>query len=306
MIAKNLTELIGNTPMLELNNYAAEKNIKANIVAKLEYFNPLGSVKDRIAYAMIKAAEDDGLINPGSVIIEPTSGNTGIGLAFIAAAKGYKLILTMPESMSLERRSLLKALGAQLVLTPASEGMNGAINKAQELAGTMDNSFVPQQFTNKANPQIHRDTTAKEIWSDLGKTADFFVAGVGTGGTITGVGEVLHKLNPNIKVVAVEPVNSAVLSGEGPGQAQDSRHRRRLHSRCDERVGHRRGSQGNRRRRVANRARPLRNRRPNRWHIFGRSSSRCSADCKQTREQRQNDCGDSPRHGRKIHFNAAV
>ncbi len=217
MIAKNLTELIGNTPMLELNNYAATKGIDAKIIAKLEYFNPLGSVKDRIAYAMVKDAEDKGLITKGSVIIEPTSGNTGIGLAFIAAAKGYRLILTMPESMSVERRMLLKALGAELVLTPAAEGMNGAINKAQELAGTTKNSYVPQQFKNKANPQIHRDTTAKELWDDLGKTADFFVSGVGTGGTITGVGEVLHKLNPKIKIVAAEPTNSAVLSGEGPG-----------------------------------------------------------------------------------------
>lgn len=217
MIAKNLTELIGKTPMLELNNYTSEKNINANIVAKLEYFNPLGSVKDRIAYAMVKDAEERGLINKGSVIIEPTSGNTGIGLAFVAAAKGYKLILTMPESMSVERRMLLKMLGAELVLTPASEGMKGAIKKAQELAGEMDNAYVPQQFENKANPQIHRDTTAKELWDDLGKTADFFVAGVGTGGTITGVGEVLKKLNPNIKIVAVEPAGSAVLSGEGPG-----------------------------------------------------------------------------------------
>lgn len=217
MIAKNLTELIGNTPMLELNNFVAKNDISAKIIAKLEYFNPLGSVKDRIAYAMIKDAEERGLLNSDSVIIEPTSGNTGIGLAFIAAAKNYKLILTMPESMSVERRMLLKALGAELVLTPAAEGMKGAINRADEIAAETENSFVPQQFKNKANPQIHRETTAKEIWSDVGAKADFFVAGVGTGGTITGVGEVLKKLNPNITIVAVEPFGSAVLSGEGPG-----------------------------------------------------------------------------------------
>ncbi len=217
MIAKNLTELIGNTPMLELNNYTAAKNIDAKIVAKLEYFNPLGSVKDRIAYAMIKDAEDNGRINKDSVIIEPTSGNTGIGLAFIAAAKGYRLILTMPESMSVERRMLLKALGAELVLTPASEGMRGAINKAQELADMTENSFMPQQFKNKANPQIHRETTAVELWNDLGASADFFVSGVGTGGTITGVGDVLKKLNPKITIVAVEPMSSPVLSGGSPG-----------------------------------------------------------------------------------------
>lgn len=216
-IKKSLTELIGNTPMLQLENYNRQNNLDATIITKLEYFNPGGSVKDRVGYAMIKDAEDKGLLKAGSVIIEPTSGNTGIALAFVAAARGYRIILTMPETMSVERRSLLAALGAELVLTPGPEGMKGAIKKAEELAQEIPNSFVPQQFKNPANPEYHRNTTAEEIWRDTDGKVDIFVAGVGTGGTITGVGEVLKKKNPNIKIVAAEPTDSPVLSGGKPG-----------------------------------------------------------------------------------------
>jgi cysteine synthase len=216
-IAKNLTDLIGNTPLLELSNYSQKEKVTSPLVAKLEYFNPGGSIKDRIGYAMIKDAEDKGLINHDSVIIEPTSGNTGIALAFVAAARGYRLLLTMPDTMSVERRNLLAALGAEIVLTPGAEGMKGAIRKAETLAAQIPNSFIPQQFTNPANPQIHRTTTAEEIWRDTDGRVDVFVAGVGTGGTITGVGEVLKKRNPNLKVIAVEPLESPVLSGGVPG-----------------------------------------------------------------------------------------
>ncbi|TCT15466.1 cysteine synthase [Natranaerovirga pectinivora] len=216
-IAKNLTELIGNTPLLELENYNAKNKLVGKIIVKLEYFNPAGSVKDRIGYAMIKDAEDKGLINEDTVIVEPTSGNTGVALAFVAAAKGYKLILTMPDTMSVERRNLLKALGAELVLTPGAQGMKGAINKAEEIAKDIPNSFIPQQFENNANPTIHMKTTAVEIWNDTDGEVDIFVAGVGTGGTITGVGTVLKEKNPNIKIVAVEPTDSPVLSGGNPG-----------------------------------------------------------------------------------------
>ena len=216
-IAQKLTDLIGNTPMLALNRYSREAGLPEPIIGKLEYFNPLGSVKDRIAFAMIEAAEAAGKIKPDTVIIEPTSGNTGIGLAFVAASRGYKLILTMPETMSVERRNLLKALGAELVLTPGAEGMKGAIRKAEELAQANPNSFLPQQFKNPANPEIHRQTTAEEIWRDTEGKVDIFVAGVGTGGTITGVGEVLKARNPSVKVIAVEPADSPVLSGGQPG-----------------------------------------------------------------------------------------
>ncbi|NLM36382.1 MAG: cysteine synthase A [Clostridiales bacterium] len=216
-IARNLTDLIGNTPLLELQSYNKKNNLGATLIAKLEYFNPMGSVKDRIAYAMITDAEEKGILKEDSVIIEPTSGNTGIGLAFVSAVKGYRLILTMPETMSIERRKLLKALGAELVLTPGTEGMVGAIKKAQELADSIPNSFIPQQFANAANPAIHRKTTAQEILRDTDGKVDIFVAGVGTGGTVTGVGEVLKNANPDVKIVAVEPFDSPVLSGGKPG-----------------------------------------------------------------------------------------
>lgn len=211
-ISEKVTDLIGKTPLLELTNYEKENALNAKIVAKLEYFNPAGSAKDRIALAMIEQAEKDGLLNPHSVIIEPTSGNTGIGLASVAASKGYRVIFTMPETMSVERRNLLKAYGAQLVLTDGKKGMKGAIDKAQELSKEIPNSFIAGQFTNQANPQMHFKTTGPEIWNDTDGKVDIFVAGVGTGGTITGVGEYLKSKNPNVKVVAVEPAASPVLS----------------------------------------------------------------------------------------------
>ncbi|HOJ10690.1 MAG TPA: cysteine synthase A [Clostridiales bacterium] len=216
-IAKKLTDLIGNTPLLELGNYSSVNGLNARLLAKLEYFNPGGSVKDRIGFAMIEDAEKKGLISKGSTIIEPTSGNTGIGLALVAASKGYRLILTMPETMSSERRSLLKALGAELVLTPGTEGMKGSIKRAQELAESIPGSFIPLQFSNPSNPEIHRKTTAEEIWRDTDGHVDIFVAGVGTGGTLTGTGEVLKQKNPDINIVAVEPYDSAVISGGKPG-----------------------------------------------------------------------------------------
>ena len=216
-IVKSIRELIGNTPLLELTNYSRERELNATVVGKLEHFNPAGSVKDRIAAAMVEAAEASGDLKPGSVIIEPTSGNTGIGLAAIAAARGYRLILTMPETMSVERRSLLKAYGAELVLTEGAKGMKGAIEKAEELARETPDSFIPGQFVNPANPEIHRRTTGPEIWNDTDGKVDILVAGVGTGGTITGAGEYLKSKNPAIRVVAVEPAASPVLSGGNPG-----------------------------------------------------------------------------------------
>lgn len=211
-IYKKITDIIGKTPLLELSNIEKEQNLQAKVIAKLEYFNPAGSVKDRIAKAMIDDAEAKGLLKPDSVIIEPTSGNTGIGLSAVAASRGYRIILTMPETMSIERRNLLKAYGAELVLTEGAKGMKGAIAKAEELAATIPNSFIPGQFVNPANPEIHRKTTGPEIWQDTDGKVDIFVAGVGTGGTVSGVGEYLKSQNPNIKVVAVEPDSSPVLS----------------------------------------------------------------------------------------------
>lgn len=216
-IATKLTDLIGNTPLLELSRFGKQNKLKTTLIAKLEYFNPGRSVKDRIGLSLINDAEKKGILKPNSVIIEPTSGNTGIGLALVAASKGYRLILTMPDSMSLERRSLLKALGAEIVLTPGFEGMGGAIRKAEILQKTNPYSFIPQQFLNPANPDIHRKTTGEEIWRDTDGKIDILIAGVGTGGTITGTGETLKKYNPNIKIIAVEPTDSPVLSGGKPG-----------------------------------------------------------------------------------------
>lgn len=221
-IAKQLTELVGNTPLLELKRFNEKSNLQASIIAKLEYFNPAGSVKDRVALAMLEDAENRGILQPGATIIEPTSGNTGVGLAFVSSAKGYKLILTMPDTMSIERRNLLKALGAKVVLTPGAEGMKGAIAKAEELQASTPGSWIPQQFNNPANPAIHVKTTGEEIWRDTDGKVDIFVAGVGTGGTVSGVGVALKQHNPQVKVVAVEPASSPVLSGgkSGPHKIQ--------------------------------------------------------------------------------------
>ena len=216
-IASQLTDLIGNTPLLQLNQFSHKEGLQTSIIAKLEYFNPAGSVKDRVAFAMIEDAEKKGIIKPGATIIEPTSGNTGVGLAFVSSVKGYKLILTMPETMSIERRNLVKAYGAQVVLTPGSAGMTGAIKKAEELRDSIPGSVILQQFENPANPAAHYATTAEEIWRDTDGEIDIFVAGVGTGGTVSGIGKRLKELKPSVRIVAVEPETSAVLSGEPAG-----------------------------------------------------------------------------------------
>ena len=214
---KRINDLVGKTPIVELSNLTEEFGINATLLAKLEYFNPAGSVKDRIANAMIKDAEEKGLLKKGTVIIEPTSGNTGIGLASAGAARGYRVILTMPETMSVERRNLLKAYGAEVVLTEGAKGMKGAIEKASELAATMDNAFIPSQFQNPANPKIHFETTGPEIWNDTDGEVDIFISGIGTGGTISGTGKYLKSMNPDIKVIAIEPAASPILSGGKPG-----------------------------------------------------------------------------------------
>jgi cysteine synthase A len=216
-VFSSVTEAIGDTPIVQLRRLPEMRGVKANILAKLEYLSPAGSVKDRIGVAMIDAMEATGAVGPGTVLIEPTSGNTGIALAFVAAARGYRLILVMPESMSLERRKMLKLLGAELVLTPAAQGMGGAVTKAEEILKTTKNGVMPQQFKNPANPEIHRQTTAEEIWNDTGGAVDIFIAGVGTGGTITGVAEVLKPRKKSLRVIAVEPKDSPVLSGGKPG-----------------------------------------------------------------------------------------
>lgn len=215
-IYKSVTDLIGNTPLLEISKYSKSQNVEAKILAKLESFNPGGSVKDRIGYAMIKDAEDKGLIHKDSVIIEPTSGNTGIGLAMAATSLGYPLIIVLPDTFSIERRKVMAALGAKLVLTPGAEGMSGALKKAEELAAEIPHAFIPQQFSNPANPEIHRTTTAEEIWRDTDGNVDVFIAGVGSGGTISGVGEALKAKNPSVQIVAIEPFDSPVLSGGRP------------------------------------------------------------------------------------------
>ncbi|AIQ23845.1 cysteine synthase A [Paenibacillus sp. FSL H7-0737] len=215
-IYKSVTDLIGNTPLLEISKYSKSQNVEAKILAKLESFNPGGSVKDRIGYAMIKDAEDKGLIHKDSVIIEPTSGNTGIGLAMAATSLGYSLIIVLPDTFSIERRKVMAALGAKLVLTPGAEGMSGALKKAEELAAEIPHAFIPQQFSNPANPEIHRTTTAEEIWRDTDGNVDIFIAGVGSGGTISGVGEALKAKNPSVQIVAIEPFDSPVLSGGRP------------------------------------------------------------------------------------------
>ncbi len=294
-IADNLTDLIGRTPLLRLNRIT--KGLGADVVAKLESFNPGGSVKDRIGFAMIKDAEEKGLLNKDSVIIEPTSGNTGIALAFVAAVRGYRLILTMPDTMSIERRNLLKAYGAELVLTPGAKGMKGAIEKADELAAQTPNSFVPQQFKNPANPEIHRQTTAEEIWADTDGKVDILVSGVGTGGTITGVGEVIKGRKPGIQGGGG---GAARLSGHlrrRSGPAQDPGDRRRVRTRCAEHGYHRRGVQGKERGGLCDRPATGQGRRSAGRHLLRRGGLCRVATGGPAGEQGKADRGDPPRYG---------
>ncbi len=302
----SITETIGATPLVRLNRLPKEHGVKANILAKLEFFNPISSVKDRIGVSMIDALEAQGKIRQGSVLIEPTSGNTGIALAFVAAARGYRLILVMPESMSIERRKMLALLGAELVLTPAAQGMNGAIARAEELARETPNAIVPQQFKNPANPEIHRRTTAEEIWRDTGGAIDVFVAGVGTGGTITGVGEVLKPRKPSLHIVAVEPEDSPVLSGGKPGAAQDSGHRRRLRPRHSGPRRHRRGRARLQSIGLRHRPRACPPRRHSLRHLFGRRRRRGALRRRPRGIRRQEYRRHRPRLRRALFVHGAV
>ena len=309
-IRDDITRCIGNTPLVRLRRIT--EGCVRDGRRKLENFNPLWSVKDRIGRAMIDAAERDGKIKKDTVIIEPTSGNTGIALAYVCAARGYKLMVTMPESMSLERRRLLKAFGAEVILTPAAEGMPGAVRKAEELLAQNKNCFMPQQFKNPANPEIHRKTTAEEIWRDTDGKVDIFVAGVGTGGTITGVGEVLKQRKPGVQIVAVEPVNSPVITQKKagqelkPGQAHDPGHRRRLHSRRAERRHHRRRGAGERRRRHGNLAAAGQARRLHVRHQLRRRGLGGAGSGQAARERRQADRRRPARPRRALPVDEAV
>ncbi len=268
----SILDTIGATPLVRLSRLSADAGVKADILGKCEFFNPLSSVKDRIGWAMIEAGEKAGLIREGTVLVEPTSGNTGIALAFVCAAKGYRLILTMPDSMSLERRKMLLLLGAELELTPAAKGMHGAIARAEEIVATFPDAFMPQQFENAANSEIHRVTTAEEIWKDTGGAVDVVVSSVGTGGTLTGVGSVLKARKPGLKMIAVEPEDSAVLSGGPPGLAQDPGHRRRLHSRHSRHRADRRGDPYRQRHRVPHGKGGCKARRGRGRHFLGRGA----------------------------------
>ena len=302
----SITETIGDTPLVRLKRLTQMQGIKAEILAKLEFFNPISSVKDRIGVSMIDAMEADGRVGPDTVLIEPTSGNTGIGLAFVAAARGYRLILVMPDSMSLERRKMLALLGAELVLTPASGGMNAAVAKAEELAREINNAVIPQQFKNPANPEIHRLTTAEEIWNDTNGAIDVFVAGIGTGGTITGVGQVLKEKKPEVKIVAVEPEDSPLLSQGTRRPAQDPGHRRQFRSRDPRPLGDRRGNDRQQPGglRDGARARPLRGH--SLRHLGGRCRRRGAAARGAAGDGRQDDRGGDPRFRRALSVDGAV